>query len=61
MLIGGSSRCDAAGIAPPRCEDTMQSAFEVGTKVECDAWNTCSICGDDGRLPACDSGRRCGL
>jgi hypothetical protein len=61
MLIGGSSRCDGAGGAPPSCEDSMQSAFEVGAKVECDVWNRCSICGDDGDLPACDSGRRCGL
>jgi hypothetical protein len=61
LLIGGSSRCDVAGASPPSCEDSMQSGFEVGAKAECDAWDKCTICGEDGSVPACDSGRRCGL
>lgn len=61
MLIGGASRCDIAGSAPPSCEDSMQSAFEVGASVECDVWERCTICGDDDSSPPCDSRRRCGL
>jgi hypothetical protein len=61
MLIGGSSGCDVAGTSYPSCEDTMQSAFEIGVQAECDAWKTCSLCGGDGSMPACDARRRCAL
>lgn len=61
LLIGGSSRCDVAQAAPPSCEDSMQSAFEVGAKAECDDWNTCTICGEGASVPACDARHRCGL